>query len=134
MPVRYMYQSFPQDRLAAFYRAADVGFITPLRDGMNLVALEYLAVTRNGVLVLSELAGAGRFLPEALSVNPFDLDAMAATLKRACLMPPAERRRRLAALKKRVGRMDVHAWAEGFLSSLEASTGSEVPRASGAAP
>ncbi|GAB5601632.1 trehalose-6-phosphate synthase [Thermus sp. FJN-A] len=119
VPLRYFYQTYPQEELAAFYRAADVALITPLRDGMNLVALEYAYTTDDGVLVLSNLAGAAEYLKEALLVNPYDLDGMAQALDRALRMPEPERRERLAALRKRISAMDVQDWAERFLASLE---------------
>ncbi|WP_353512456.1 alpha,alpha-trehalose-phosphate synthase (UDP-forming) [Thermus sp. LT1-2-5] len=119
VPLRYFYQSYTQDELAAFYRAADVALITPLRDGMNLVAMEYAYTTGEGVLVLSNLAGAAEYLKEALLVNPYDLDGMAAALDRALRMPEGEKQERLAALKKRIQALDVQGWAERFLQSLE---------------
>lgn len=118
VPVRYNYRRFTQEELCIFYRAADVCFTTPLRDGMNLVAHEYLAATEDGVLVLSELAGAAYLLPEALLVNPFDEEGMARSLAVALEMDPEERRTRMHALKERVARFDVHRWADTFLNSL----------------
>jgi trehalose 6-phosphate synthase/phosphatase len=118
VPVRYNYRSFTQEELCVFYRAADVCLTTPLRDGMNLVAHEYVAATEHGVLALSELAGAAYLLPEALLVNPYDEEGMARTLKAALEMPADERADRLAALKPRVAALDVHRWAGRFLRSL----------------
>lgn len=119
VPLRYFYQTYTQEELAAFYRAADVALITPLRDGMNLVAMEYAYTTEDGVLVLSNLAGAAEYLKEALLVNPYDLDGMAQALDRALRMPGGERRERLSALKARIEALDVQGWAERFLTSLE---------------
>src|SRR5690606_6405418 len=119
VPLRYFYQTYTQEELAAFYRAADVALITPLRDGMNLVAMEYAYITEDGVLVLSNLAGAAEYLKEALLVNPYDLDGMAQALDRALRMPGGERRERLSALKARIEALDVQGWAERFLASLE---------------
>ena len=126
-PVRYRYQSFDQADLAAFYRAADVAFVTPLRDGMNLVAHEFAAVSavaaehggRPGALVLSELTGAADYLDGALLVNPYDADGLAQSLDRALDLPAAERRDRLARVRAAVRDLDVHVWAKRFLDSLD---------------
>ncbi len=121
LPLRYLYRTFSTEQLAAYYRAADAMIVTPLRDGMNLVAQEFVAVSEGGGLMLSELAGAARMLPEALTVNPYDLEGMAQGLHRILRWSREERRSRLAALKERVTALDVHIWAEGFLASLEGS-------------
>jgi len=120
VPVTYLYRTLTHEQLAAYYRAADVALVTPLRDGMNLVAMEFVAANDGGVLVLSELAGASRVLPEALLVNPYDEDEVVAALKKACQMSARERYERLSALKKRVEHMDVSTWSHKFLSALEA--------------
>ena len=118
--VHYFRRSFPREELVAYYRAADVMFITPLRDGMNLVAKEYVAtrVDNSGVLVLSEFAGAARELRRALLVNPYDIDAVGTTLAYALKMPNIEARRRMATLRMVVRRADVYKWADDFLSTL----------------
>lgn len=126
VPVHYLYRAFTPRELTAFYLAADAALVTPLRDGMNLVAQEYAWVTENGVLILSSLAGAASVLPEAVAVNPFDVDGLADTLHEvlASLADEPGRRRwdaRRAALKERVAALDVHRWAERFLASLEGS-------------
>ncbi len=120
VPIRYYYRSMPAHQLAAFYQAADVGLITPLRDGMNLVAMEYVIVNegRPVVLILSELAGASEILDGALLVNPYDLDGMAEGIKLALEMPEDERRRRTEALTDLVRRHDVHRWARANLEEL----------------
>lgn len=120
-PVQYQYRSLDQEDLVAYYRAADVMVVTPLRDGMNLVAKEYLAsrTEGTGVLVLSEFAGAAEQLGKALVVNPYDLDGLAATLGRAVDMPPAEQRRRITDLQRVVHRWDVFDWARRCLSFLD---------------
>jgi trehalose 6-phosphate synthase/phosphatase len=120
-PIRYLVRSLPQDDLIALYRQADVALLTPLRDGMNLVAKEYVAaqVANDGVLVLSEMAGAGEELQEAVLVNPFDVDAVAEALHRALLMPEDERRARMSALRDRVRTNDVHAWVRRFLGEAD---------------
>jgi trehalose 6-phosphate synthase/phosphatase len=128
VPIHYMYRSFSAGQVAALYRAADVMLVTPLRDGMNLVAKEFVATRTDGdgVLVLSEFAGAFSELGEALSVNPYDIAGMAAAFKRALSMPEAERRTRMAALRARVSRHDVHHWADTFIDKLE-----DLPRSAG---
>ncbi|MFZ5482218.1 MAG: bifunctional alpha,alpha-trehalose-phosphate synthase (UDP-forming)/trehalose-phosphatase [Myxococcota bacterium] len=121
VPIHYQYRNLGERQVIAHYRAADVMVVTPLRDGMNLVAKEFVAAREDedGVLVLSELAGAAEELDAALKVNPYDVERMAQTFRRALAMPPAERRARMQALRARVFGYDVHAWAEGFIRALE---------------
>ncbi len=128
-PIRYLYRSVGQERLAGLYRDADVALITPLRDGMNLVAKEFVAsqVDRPGVLVLSRLAGAAETMHEAIQVNPYDLDGMAASLHRALTMDEDERRERLVALRRRERRANVETWVERFLSAAYAASPSLRP-------
>ncbi|HXV85194.1 MAG TPA: trehalose-phosphatase, partial [Gemmatimonadales bacterium] len=123
-PIRYLFRSLPANELIPLYRQADIALVTPLRDGMNLVAKEYVAAHAegDGVLVLSELAGAAQELPEALIVNPFDIDAVADALHEALAMPPAERRARMTALMDRVHRSDVHAWSAGLLQAARVAS------------
>ena len=122
-PVRYLYRDLPPEQLGALYRDADVALITPLRDGMNLVAKEFVTsqVRHAGVLVLSRLAGAAETMREALLVNPCDVDGTAAALQQALTMPEDERRRRLDALRARERRCDVRAWAATFLDAAVAA-------------
>jgi trehalose 6-phosphate synthase/phosphatase len=122
-PIRYFVRSLPPEDLVPLYRGADVALITPLRDGMNLVAKEYVAaqLEDDGVVILSEMAGAAEELQEALVVNPFDVDAVAETLHRALSMPEDERRARMSALRDRVRAHDVHAWVDRFLESAHAA-------------
>src|SRR5215203_966442 len=124
VPVHYIYRSLTDQELVALYRAADVMLITPLRDGMNLVAKEFVAsrTDGDGVLVLSEFAGASWELPEAVQVNPYDVDGMAESAYRALMMDQQERRTRLAPLRVRVETYDVHRWAATFLEQLETIT------------
>jgi trehalose 6-phosphate synthase len=122
VPVHYYYRSFAQDELCAYYRAADAALITPLRDGMNLVAHEFVAANERGALVLSEMAGAAYLLSGALLVNPYDEDGLAATIKTALEMEPEEKRMRMDALKAHVADLDVHRWADRFLASFVASS------------
>ena len=119
-PVHYMHRSVSQEQLVALYRAADVMLVTPLRDGMNLVAKEFVAsqVEPRGVLVLSEFAGAAAELDGALVVNPYDVDSVAGTIHRALEMTPGERDARMKSLRKRVLDHDVHAWARDFIERL----------------
>ncbi|OJH34454.1 bifunctional alpha,alpha-trehalose-phosphate synthase (UDP-forming)/trehalose-phosphatase [Cystobacter ferrugineus] len=123
VPIHYLYRSLNQKQLAALYRAADVMLVTPVRDGMNLVAKEFCASRpdEDGVLVLSELAGAADELDEALLVNPFDVEGMADALEAALEMPAEERKRRMRALRTRVIDCDVHCWVNSFLSALQAT-------------
>jgi len=119
-PLVYLYTSFDHEQLAAYYRAADVALVTPLRDGMNLVAKEYVAAQNggDGVLVLSEFAGAAHELIEAVQVNPWEPDAVAHGIATALTMPVDERRRRMSALLERVRVHDVHWWTQAFLLLL----------------
>ena len=121
-PVHYLYRSVPESLLLALYRAADVMLVTPVRDGMNLVAKEFVAsrTDDDGVLMLSEFAGAAAELGDAVQVNPYDVDGTAAALHDALIMPREERRSRMRALRAQVTAHDVHRWAEGFLRSLAA--------------
>lgn len=124
-PVVYLRRPISKPELAALYAAADVGWVGPLRDGMNLVAKEYVACQagREGVLVLSEFAGAAQELGEALRINPYDVEGTADTLIRALEMEPDERRERMTALYERVRRNDAVAWSERFLDRLRSVTG-----------
>lgn len=122
-PIQYLQRSLSTEELVALYRAADVMVVTPLRDGMNLVAKEYLAcrVNDDGVLVLSEFAGAAWELGEAIHVNPYNVHQTALALRQAILMPPAEQRARMAPLRQRVREWDVHAWVRSFAAAMEAA-------------
>ncbi|HLP86042.1 MAG TPA: trehalose-6-phosphate synthase [Phycisphaerales bacterium] len=118
--VHYFRRNLPRDELVAYYLAANVMLVTPLRDGMNLVAKEFVACRHDygGMLVLSEFAGAASELRRALLVNPRDIDAMKTTMLRAIRMPERERRMRMAILRTQVRRHDVHEWASSFLEAL----------------
>ncbi|MDX1449899.1 MAG: trehalose-6-phosphate synthase, partial [Acidimicrobiia bacterium] len=119
-PVRYYYRGLDRPALIAHYVAADVLLVTPLRDGMNLVAKEYAACRTNedGVLVLSEFAGAAEQMAQALIVNPYDLDGLARTFGEAVDMPADEQRERMSALRTGVERWDVHRWAAHGLAAM----------------
>jgi len=118
-PIRYLYRSLDQKRLCAIYRDADVALVTPLRDGMNLVAKEYVAcqVADPGVLVLSKLAGSAQTMREALRVNPYDIDGTAEAIHRALEMDEAERRSRIVALRRRERHDDIESWVHSFLEA-----------------
>lgn len=121
--VHLIYRSIDPDELSALYVAADVMLVTPLRDGMNLVAKEYVAsrIDDSGVLVLSEFAGAATELHEALQINPYDLDAAADALLNALTMPGDEQALRMSALRRSVHQGDVSAWARSFLAAIDES-------------
>ncbi len=122
-PVRYIHRNIPRDTLAALYRGSQIGLVTPLRDGMNLVAKEYVAAQdadNPGVLVLSRFAGAAEDLQEALIVNPYDADDVAQAIQRAICMPREERIERHAALLARVRERDAANWMSKFLQALDA--------------
>lgn len=119
-PVRYRYRAYTQEELGVLYRAADVALVTPLRDGMNLVAHEFAAVSRRGVLVLSDLTGAADYLDGAVLANPYDTEGLPQALLQALEMPEAERVRRLERMRAAVRELDVHHWATRFLYALDA--------------
>ncbi len=121
VPVHYLYRNLSQRALFAHYRAADVALVTPLRDGMNLVAHEYAAarMDEDGVLVLSEFAGAAKHLKGAMLVNPYDVESTASAIQRALSMKPAEKKKRMRALRSAVMSLDVHRWADEYVSALE---------------
>lgn len=124
VPIRYVNQGYPREELAGFYRAAEIGLITPLRDGMNLVAKEYVAAQDPedpGVLILSRFAGAALQLKEALLVNPYSKEEISDAILKALNMPREERVRRWKALNESVEREDVLAWRKAFVAALAAS-------------
>jgi trehalose 6-phosphate synthase len=118
--VHYIHRPVPRDELIAFFVASDVMLVTPLRDGMNLVAKEYVACRTNGdgVLVLSEFAGAAIELKDSVLVNPHDTDGVKNALYEALIMPTAETRRRMRTLRRQVLGHDVDRWARSFLDTL----------------
>ncbi len=121
-PLRYIHRSVPRTTLAALFRSSNVGFVSPLRDGMNLVAKEFVAAqdaNDPGVLVLSKFAGAAEELKEALIVNPYDIDEMAENLLQALTMPLAERVVRHGALLRRINAHDARVWQTDFLAALD---------------
>ena len=118
--VHYLHRSLPREELAAFFLAADVMLVTPLRDGMNLVAKEYVACRHDngGVLLLSEFTGAAIELTSALLVNPHDTDGVKEALYTALTMPPEEAAKRMRTLRRQVLDNDVDRWARSFLTAL----------------
>jgi trehalose 6-phosphate synthase len=130
-PIRYVNKNYRRDELAGIYRAARVGLVTPLRDGMNLVAKEYVAAQAPddpGVLILSRFAGAALQMREALIVNPNSPEEMSEALKRALTMPREERIRRWQALFERVQNEDVTAWRDAYVQALKGEDEPPVER------
>jgi trehalose 6-phosphate synthase len=121
IPIHYVFRSLDNTQLVAHYRTSEIALITPLRDGMNLVAKEYCAcsVENNGVLILSEFAGAADQLGEkALLVNPYDIEKTADTIYRAFTMPLEERQQRMQWLRNQVQKNDVHRWLRHFMRAI----------------
>lgn len=125
--INYIHRSQPIEELVALYLVADVMLVTPVRDGMNLVAKEYVAcrTTGRGTLVLSEFTGAAISLTSALMVNPYDVDGLKATIDRAVHLPEDEERRRMADLRRTVIENDVHRWAADWMLALGVATEAE---------
>ncbi|HVD80702.1 MAG TPA: trehalose-6-phosphate synthase [Propionibacteriaceae bacterium] len=129
-PIIYLHVSYPREEMAAFYRAGDVMVVTPLRDGMNLVAKEYVACRQrdDGALVLSEFTGASRELRQAYQVNPHDIDRLKDRLVEAMNDSPQNKARRMKAMRRQVVENDIDKWANTFLDDLERLT--RTPEAS----
>jgi trehalose 6-phosphate synthase len=124
VPIRYVNQGYAREDLAGFYRAAEIALITPLRDGMNLVAKEYVAAQDPedpGVLILSRFAGAALQLKDAVLVNPYSKEEISDAILQAIEMPKEERIRRWKSMMESVRNEDVVAWRHAFVSALEAS-------------
>lgn len=122
MPVRYIHRGVSRRRLPGLYRAAEVGLVTPLRDGMNLVAKEFVAAQdpdNPGVLILSRFAGAAEQMKDALLVNPYDTTGIADAIERALKMPLEERKERHQRLLAGLRKQDVHWWRRSFLGALQ---------------
>ena len=119
-PITYLHASYPREEMAALYRAADVMVVTPLRDGMNLVAKEYVACRQadDGALVLSEFAGAARELRQAYLVNPYDVNGMKDRLIEAMEDSPRNKARRMKVMRRQVAEHDIDHWASAFLDDL----------------
>jgi trehalose 6-phosphate synthase len=121
VPIQYIHRSVPRSRLGEIYRGSRIGLVTPLRDGMNLVAKEYVAAQNPddpGVLILSRFAGAAEDMTEALIVNPYNVEEVASAICNAIEMEPAERRARHAALMSTIERTSSAAWSSNFLNRL----------------
>ena len=120
-PVIYFYRSLPFENLIELYSSADIALLTPLRDGMNLVAKEYIAskVNHKGVLILSEMAGASKELGEALAVNPNNIADTAEAIYKALIMNDDEREKSIMTMQKRIKRYDIHKWASEFVKALQ---------------
>ncbi|MFL6505101.1 MAG: trehalose-6-phosphate synthase, partial [Candidatus Udaeobacter sp.] len=132
IPVQYHFRGFEREELLAHYRACDIAFITPLKDGMNLVAKEYCACRsdENGTLILSQFAGAAEQLKhDALLVNPYDIEQMADTIVNAFRMSPAERTARMKRMRRMIRKENVFCWVDSFLKA-GATAGSPLSRAS----
>ena len=119
--IRYLHQAYPREEMVALFLAADVMLVTALRDGMNLVAKEYVAsrIDNRGVLLLSEFAGAADELGSAIRINPHDIDGLKEAMMRAVEMPSAEQGRRMRALRRKVSENDIARWSQAFLSALD---------------
>jgi len=128
-PIWYYYREMNFDDLIDLYMSSDVAMITPLRDGMNLVAKEYVStrVNKDGVLILSEMAGASKELFEAVLVNPYDINSMANSIFKSLNMPLEEQMRRNITMQKRLSRYDVKYWAKSFIKELEMQSVSKGP-------
>lgn len=128
-PISYQFKNLPFHQVVALYAKADVALVTPLRDGMNLVAKEFIASKQRstGVLVLSELTGAVDELPESLRINPNDTANIVSELARALKMPKAEQRRRLDAMQRRISSYTVARWANDFIEQLAQTSEARLP-------
>jgi trehalose 6-phosphate synthase len=131
VPIQYIYRSLEGPRLPAYYLAADVALVTPLKDGMNLVAKEYCATRADeqGALVLSEFAGAAEQLQKgAFLVNPFDVEGVAAALEGALRLSPEEQRSRMRRLRRSVKEYDIFRWVDEFLDAAISRDLSDFPK------
>lgn len=120
VPIHYFYRSFPLEELSAFYSMADVGLVTPLRDGMNLVCKEYVAskLDKKGALILSEMAGASKELQEAILVNPNDIQEVSSAIRKALTMEEGEQVKRMTIMQDNLRRYDVFQWVNVFMDRL----------------
>lgn len=127
-PIVYQYKSVDLETLVALYKSADIALVTPLRDGMNLIAKEYLAshLAQDGVLILSEMAGAANELTEAIIINPNTKEEIATAIKEALAMPIEEQKRRNSFMHNRIKNYDVFKWADSFLEQLNKNDTTEI--------
>ncbi|WP_143961833.1 bifunctional alpha,alpha-trehalose-phosphate synthase (UDP-forming)/trehalose-phosphatase [Litoribacter populi] len=121
VPVHYFYRAFPFEELSAFYKMSNIGLVTPLRDGMNLVCKEFVAskTDQQGVLILSEMAGASKELKDAILVNPNNMDKVTEALHLALNMSEEEQRTRLVSMQETIKRYDIHQWVKVFMDRLK---------------
>ncbi|PSR54729.1 bifunctional alpha,alpha-trehalose-phosphate synthase (UDP-forming)/trehalose-phosphatase [Adhaeribacter arboris] len=119
-PIQYFYRSFPLPEISAFYRLADVGLVTPMRDGMNLVSKEYIAskYDQKGVLILSEMAGAAQELADAIQINPNNIGQMAEAIHEALILPEEEQITQMSAMQALIKTYDIHQWVKVFMDRL----------------
>ncbi|MFB6291604.1 MAG: trehalose-6-phosphate synthase [Candidatus Bipolaricaulia bacterium] len=122
VPIRYFYQHLPQEELIPYYIAADIGLLTPLIDGMNLVAKEYVSTRDKGMLILSEFAGAAETLMEAIKVNPYNPEEVADALHQAINTSEEVQKQKFSKMRSKLNQMDVHWWRDKFLDEWELST------------
>lgn len=129
VPIHYVFRALDREELLAFYRTAEMALVTPLKDGMNLVAKEHCACSiEDGVLILSEFAGAAdQFHQDALLVNPYDVEGVADAIISAYRMPLAERQTRMRALRRDVRRHDVFWWVDSLLTTAGAPWPEKLP-------
>jgi trehalose-6-phosphate synthase len=131
VPVHYLYRGLPPQQLAAYYASAACLLVTPLIDGMNLVAKEYVTVqhARRGIgaLVLSEFTGAAAELREAVPCNPFDVEGLSYRIEHALALPASTRRNALTSMARRIRGHDVHRWVSRQLAEIESRGVSPVP-------
>jgi len=121
IPIRYQHRSYSPVELVAYYRAADIALVTPLRDGLNLIAKEYVAsrINEDGAIILSEFAGVANQLPEAIITNPYSQEDVASAILQALQMPKTEQQERMRTMRSRVATQDVTWWIKEFLSFLK---------------
>lgn len=119
-PIQYFYRSFPLAEISAFYRLADVGLVTPMRDGMNLVSKEFIAskLDQKGVLILSEMAGASQELADAIQINPNDVNQMANAMCEALMMSEEDQKAQMSHMQSLISAYDIHQWVKVFMERL----------------
>lgn len=130
VPIQYLFRSISRKELLAFYQISEIALITPVKDGMNLVAKEYIAsnINEDGVLILSEFAGAATQLQrEALLINPYDVEGLAETIYNALTLPLKECKKRMRRMRRNVQRHDVFWWVQAFLNAAFSKGLNEFP-------
>jgi trehalose 6-phosphate synthase len=131
LPVQYMFRALDRNELISLYRACEIAFITPLKDGMNLVSKEYCAcnIEEKGVLILSEFAGAAQqFYQDAILVNPYDVEGTSSAIYRALNMPLEEKNQRMRNLRADIKKKDIFWWLNSFLNTAIEKNLSSFPR------